>query len=460
MPTCARDTRTLARPDGRPDVTPGLPDSILLKLILRQAEDALDLDPVQRLALCVETGGGQRAAEAAAGIDGGRVLRHGEALVRAVIAARDHRHLAIGLLDAGEIARSPPQRVALFRQRPVGVETGMDEEQTAILGIGSAPHARQQVVMAGVALHRFAQPVGPAGDRQRAFAEQAARFLGAAAIGLQGRIDALGHHPVEDFAGGGRELQLQHLAPHLFLRAAQVDEVFRLHARQQHAAAEVPAWVRQWAQLKHGLELAAATAQRLLERLGNNLGQVDQALARLAAATDPLAKKKVIPPEAVDDFAGTPQEKTAWSMIDSAAAGKAAEAIRELSTLLCAGESPVGLSAQAAAVLRRLSSAARLLSLPPGAGRPASVEQALREAGVAAWPQAMNQAREALMQLGARRARSLPAMFLELDCALKGDASRGLRAQLALERLFCKMSRQDQSDRPRGTTQNASNRNR
>ena len=147
-------------------------------------------------------------------------------------------------------------------------------------------------------------------------------------------------------------------------------------------------------------------------------------------------------------------------MIDSAAAGKAAEAIRELSTLLCAGESPVGLSAQAAAVLRRLSSAARLLSLPPGAGRPASVEQALREAGVAAWPQAMNQAREALMQLGARRARSLPAMFLELDCALKGDASRGLRAQLALERLFCKMSRQDQSDRPRGTTQNASNRNR
>lgn len=226
------------------------------------------------------------------------------------------------------------------------------------------------------------------------------------------------------------------------------------------ARVNLAAWVRQWAQLKHGLELAAATAQRLLERLGNNLGQVDQALARLAAATDPLAKKKVIPPEAVDDFAGTPQEKTAWSMIDSAAAGKAAEAIRELSTLLCAGESPVGLSAQAAAVLRRLSSAARLLSLPPGAGRPVSVEQALREAGVAAWPQAMNQAREALMQLGARRARSLPAMFLELDCALKGDASRGLRAQLALERLFCKMSRQDQSDRPRGTTQNASNRNR
>jgi hypothetical protein len=31
---------------------------------------------------------------------------------------------------------------------------------------------------------------------------------------------------------------------------------------------------------------------------------------------------------------------------------------------------------------------------------------------------------------------------LDLDLALKGDASRGLRARLALERLFCKMSRQ------------------
>ena len=29
----------------------------------------------------------------------------------------------------------------------------------------------------------------------------------------------------------------------------------------------------------------------------------------------------------------------------------------------------------------------------------------------------------------------------ELDLALKGEASRGLRARLALERLFCKMSR-------------------
>ena len=201
-------------------------------------------------------------------------------------------------------------------------------------------------------------------------------------------------------------------------------------------------WVRQWAQSRHGVQLAAATAQRLLERLADNLGQVDQALARLAATIDPTAKKAAIPPEAVDDFAGSPQERTAWSMIDGAAGGDARAAIAQLSDLLDAGENPIGLAAQATTVLRRLSTAARLLALPAGAGRPAGIEQAVREAGVAAWPKAVAQAREALVQLGARRARQLPVWLFDLDRSLKSDASRGLRARLALERLFCKMAAQ------------------
>ncbi len=202
------------------------------------------------------------------------------------------------------------------------------------------------------------------------------------------------------------------------------------------------AWVRQWSQSRHGIQLAAATAQRLLERLGNNLGQVDQALARLAAATDPAAKKTAIQPEAIDDFAGSPLERTAWGMIDAAATGDARDALSQLASLLAAGENPIGISAQIASVVRRLSTAARLLALPAGNGRPAGIEQALREAGVAAWPKALAQARESLGQLGPRRARQLPVGLLDLDLSLKSDASRGLRARLALERLFCKMSRQ------------------
>jgi DNA polymerase-3 subunit delta len=206
--------------------------------------------------------------------------------------------------------------------------------------------------------------------------------------------------------------------------------------------ADLAAWVRRWAAARHGLTLAAATAQRLLERLGCDLGQIDQALARLAAATPPAAAGRPLPPEAVDEFAMSPRERTAWGMIDAAAGGDAREAIAQFAELLAAGENPIAVAAQVAAVLRRLSSAARLLSLPANAGRPAGIEAALREAGVAAWPKALAQARESLLQLGPRRARRLPAALLELDRGLKGEASRGLRARLAIERLFCMMSRQ------------------
>jgi DNA polymerase III delta subunit len=128
-------------------------------------------------------------------------------------------------------------------------------------------------------------------------------------------------------------------------------------------------------------------------------------------------------------------------MIDAAAGGDTKRAIRELGDLIDSGENPVGIAAQIASVLRRLSTAARLLALPANEGRPAGVEQALREAGVAAWPKALAQAKESLQQLGPRRARRLPVWLLDLDLALKGEASRGLRARLALERLFCKMTR-------------------
>jgi DNA polymerase III subunit delta len=204
--------------------------------------------------------------------------------------------------------------------------------------------------------------------------------------------------------------------------------------------ADLARWVRAWAKSHHGVELAAATAQRLIERLGGSLGQVDQALQRLAAAIDPAARIKTVPPEWIDDIVASPQERTAWGMIDAAATGCTDAAIAQLAELLEAGENPIGIGAQMASVLRRLSTAARLLSLPAKAGRQGGVDAALREAGVAAWPKAMAQARESLAHLGPQRARYLPLWLLELDRSLKGEASRGLRARLALERFFCKMS--------------------
>jgi DNA polymerase-3 subunit delta len=219
--------------------------------------------------------------------------------------------------------------------------------------------------------------------------------------------------------------------------------------------ADLARWLRVWAKAHHGVELAAATAQRLLERLGSSLGQIDQALQRLAAAIDPAAPNKTVPPEWIDDIVASPQERTAWGMIDAAVMGRTGDAVAQLAQLLEAGENPIGISAQMASVLRRLSTAARLLSLPATVERPVGVEGALREAGVAAWPKAMSQAKESLAHLGPQRARRLPLWLLELDRSLKGEASRGLRARLALERFFCKMSGSagpsTPAARPRGT---------
>jgi DNA polymerase III delta subunit len=190
-----------------------------------------------------------------------------------------------------------------------------------------------------------------------------------------------------------------------------------------------------WAKSHHGRAIQKATAERLLDRLDSDLGQIDQAIARLAAAGGTGA----IPPEAVDEIAMGPKERSAWEMVDLAASGRAAAAISHLADRIESGESPIGIAAQVASVLKRVSAAARLLGLPAEAGRPAGINDALKAAGVAAWPKAMDQAAAALRQLGPRRARSLPVWILETDRALKGEASRGLRAQLAIERLFCKM---------------------
>jgi len=195
-------------------------------------------------------------------------------------------------------------------------------------------------------------------------------------------------------------------------------------------------WLRQWARHAHSIDLPVATADTILERLGDELGQIDQALTTFAAAL-PQEGKRTLPPEMVDSLDGMGNQRTVWEMVDAAAAGRTSEAISLLEKLIQSGESPIGLIAQAATVLRRYSTAARLLG---GPNRPASLGAALKEAGVASWPKAMNQAEMALRSLGSHRCRQLPNWLESLDRSLKAEASRGPRARLAIERFFCMMS--------------------
>ncbi len=204
--------------------------------------------------------------------------------------------------------------------------------------------------------------------------------------------------------------------------------------------ANVSKWVKSWSLLRYDLRLSVATSQQLVERIGNSLGLLDQAVQRLAAAIGASGKNKTVPPEWIDDMVVSKKERTAWGMIDAAAVGDTRRAIRQLTELLESGENVIGINAQASSVFRKLSTAARLLSLRRTSGRTADIEAALRDAGVAAWPKAMSQAKNALKHLGPLRSRRLPLDLHELDRSLKSEASRGLRARLALERFFCKMN--------------------
>ena len=154
-------------------------------------------------------------------------------------AAHHPDEAAIGAFELHETVVAPPQAVALRRQRPVGIDAGMDEQQRAVIGVGGAAQRAQQAVMAGHRLHVGAQLAGPAGQRQRAGAGGDEALLDAAAIGRQRGAHAMLHHPAEHLAGIGRELQLQQLLPHLLLAPRRKAMSNSEHAGpRQHAAAE------------------------------------------------------------------------------------------------------------------------------------------------------------------------------------------------------------------------------
>ena len=126
--------------------------------------------------------------------------------------------------------------------------------------------------MARRLVHGLAQLLRPFSDGDRALARHIQAVFGRAAIGGDGRAEALGQRPFQHFGRIGGELQLQQLAPHLFLAAAQVDEI--VDERQGHG------------------EEAAAKGHQLVHRVAHGgaapeiIAEIDDAVARLDALGD------------------------------------------------------------------------------------------------------------------------------------------------------------------------------
>jgi DNA polymerase-3 subunit delta len=128
--------------------------------------------------------------------------------------------------------------------------------------------------------------------------------------------------------------------------------------------------------------------------------------------------------------------KTAWEMIDQAAAGNAAAALAQLDLLLAAGENPIGLLAQVSWKLRPFAAATRLIMEGEQGGRRMTLKGALEDAGVKF---KVSEAETQLKQIGRARGAKILPWLMEADLGMKGESA--LPPRVLLEQLLLRLSR-------------------
>ena len=107
-------------------------------------------------------------------------------------------------------------------------------------------------------------------------------------------------------------------------------------------AAEAVRWAVARSQKRHGVELSAAGAQALVERVGPDLGRLDSELGKLAvgALAAGTGDRVVITPELVKEFTGLSREEQAWEIQGALATGDPAQALNKVDELLRISRAP------------------------------------------------------------------------------------------------------------------------
>jgi DNA polymerase III delta subunit len=131
-------------------------------------------------------------------------------------------------------------------------------------------------------------------------------------------------------------------------------------------AAEAVRWAVARSQKRHGVELSAAGAQALVERVGPDLGRLDSELGKLAVGALAMGgptgdAKVVITPELVKEFTGLSREEQAWEIQGALATGDPAQALAKVDELLRVSRAPeVMLAWSTIDVVRKVHDAAAL----------------------------------------------------------------------------------------------------
>lgn len=202
----------------------------------------------------------------------------------------------------------------------------------------------------------------------------------------------------------------------------------RLVSTAEVKGKELAAWITQWGNKKHGVQLTNPQVSLIEDRVGYVCGLIDCELAKLALFTDAQGK---VSDQRVDELVGGWRTQTVWKLSDAIADGQIAEAIDGIDKLIMAGQNAIGIAAQISWSLRRYAIAATWIDQQKRHGvQGVSLQEALSQAGIKF---DFSQHERRLKKIGWARAKEILGWLIDLEKELKGNHSQEDRARLALE---------------------------
>ena len=186
-------------------------------------------------------------------------------------------------------------------------------------------------------------------------------------------------------------------------------------------------WIAETARTEHGKTVTRETANLIYELAGDDLGLLEQELAKLSAY---VGQRTTIEIADVETLVGGWGTETTWAIAAAVRRGETGEALDLLNQLLDAGESAHKILGGLTFVFRRLAQAVAL------SGQGTSLDRALGEAGV--FPREIG---ESAAYLTAARSRGSAADLVSLARSrtrLKGRSS--IPERQVLETLLVKLA--------------------
>lgn len=199
---------------------------------------------------------------------------------------------------------------------------------------------------------------------------------------------------------------------------------------------ELVQWLMQTAQNSYQMKISREMANLVLEQVGNDMGMLDQELARLSLSIQPGEKLKI---QRLRQHSSTWRRDAVWKFSSAILNGQAPQAMEYLEQLLEAGEEPIVLLAVLSKNLRSLAVATRYILSWNKAGKKITsweMDEALQKAGIDS--RFVKVARNQLIHLGRQRGQQLLSWLVELDFDLKGGSS--LPPRLLLERFILRLA--------------------